>query len=198
MAKNVDRRVQRTQQLLRGALFSLIQERGFEALSVQDILDRANVGRATFYAHFDNKQDLLLCGFDGLRASLKERQRKVLSQGTNIDERAFAFSGEMLAHVNEHRRLFQAMVGKRSGAAVQNVLLKILIDLVRDDVKTMMPDKDTNPTRTESLVEFIAGGLYGMMMWWLRGKMRISVEELDSEFRRLAIPAVKSCISLGR
>ncbi len=49
----------RTQQLLRGALFSLIQERGFEALSVQDIIDRANVGRATFYSHFDNKQDLL-------------------------------------------------------------------------------------------------------------------------------------------
>jgi len=59
MAKKADRRIERTQQLLRGALFSLIQERGFEALSVQDIIDRANVGRATFYSHFDNKQDLL-------------------------------------------------------------------------------------------------------------------------------------------
>jgi AcrR family transcriptional regulator len=75
VARKVDRRVQRTQDLLREALLSLIREKGFDALSVQDIIDRANVGRATFYAHFDNKQDLLLSGFDGLRESLKEVQR---------------------------------------------------------------------------------------------------------------------------
>ena len=67
MAKKQDRRVQRTRQQPRGALLSLIQERGFEALSVQDIIDRANVGRVTFYAHFDNKEDLLVSGFDELR-----------------------------------------------------------------------------------------------------------------------------------
>jgi AcrR family transcriptional regulator len=51
-----DRRVRRTQRLLREALLALIQEKGFEALSVQEIIDRTNVGRATFYAHFDNKE----------------------------------------------------------------------------------------------------------------------------------------------
>ena len=69
-ARRGDRRVQRTQQLLRAALLSLIEEKGFEALTVQDIIDRANVGRATFYAHSDNKEDLLVSGFDGLRAAL--------------------------------------------------------------------------------------------------------------------------------
>src|SRR5438874_8424194 len=81
-ARAEDRRIQRTQQLLRGALLSLIQEKGFEGLSVQDIIDRANVGRATFYAHFDNKEDLLASGIEGLKASLKERQRQALSQST--------------------------------------------------------------------------------------------------------------------
>ena len=71
MPKRRDRRVERTQQLLRGALVSLIREKGFEALTVQDIIDRANVGRATFYSHFDNKEDLLVSGFEDLRASLK-------------------------------------------------------------------------------------------------------------------------------
>lgn len=59
MAKRRDRRVERTEQLLRQALLALVQEKGFEALTVQEIIDRANVGRATFYAHFDNKDDLL-------------------------------------------------------------------------------------------------------------------------------------------
>ena len=69
-AKAIDRRIQRTQQMLREALMSLIQQKGFESLSVQDIIDRANVGRATFYAHFDSKEDLLASGIEGLRASL--------------------------------------------------------------------------------------------------------------------------------
>jgi AcrR family transcriptional regulator len=54
---------------------SLITERGFEELAVQDILERADVGRATFYAHFDNKEDLLVSGLETLRLSLKARQR---------------------------------------------------------------------------------------------------------------------------
>jgi AcrR family transcriptional regulator len=86
-----DRRVQRTRQLLRGALFSLIQEKGFEALSVQDIIDRANVGRATFYAHFDNKHDLLLSGLEDFRTAIKAQQRRLLQEATGSDERAFLF-----------------------------------------------------------------------------------------------------------
>ena len=70
-ARENDRRVQRTQQLLRAALLSLIEEKGFEALTVQEIIDRANVGRATFYAHFDRKEDLLVSELDGLRLALK-------------------------------------------------------------------------------------------------------------------------------
>jgi AcrR family transcriptional regulator len=58
VTKKIDRRVQRTQQLVRSAMLSLIQEKGFETLTVQEIIDRANIGRATFYAHFDGKDDL--------------------------------------------------------------------------------------------------------------------------------------------
>lgn len=191
MARKADRRVQRTRQLLRVALFSLIQERGFEALSVQDIIDRANVGRATFYAHFDNKEDLLVSGFESLRASLREGQREARLRG-NVEERVFAFSQEMLMHAGEHRELFQAMAGKRSGAMVESIMHKLLVDLVRDDVKEMLPRGDAHTQ--EALVQFIAGGLFGMLMWWLRGKMRASVEDLNAVFRQLAIPAVKAAV----
>src|SRR3954469_24204144 len=103
MPKMQDRRVQRTQRLLREALFELIPENGFESLSVQDIIDRANVGRATFYAHFDSKDDLLASGIDGLRTSLRERQRQAFTTATQHDDRRFAFSHELFLHANEHR-----------------------------------------------------------------------------------------------
>lgn len=194
MAKKADRRVERTQQLLRRALFSLIQEKGFEALSVQDIIDRANVGRATFYMHFDNKQDLLVSGFDDLRASLKQRQGEALSRGTSVEERVFAFGHEMFAHANEHREIFQAMMGKKSGAAIERLLHKLLVDLVRDDVKATIPRGDGSSVPTEALVQFIGGGLFGLLMWWLDGKMRLSVDDVNATFRRLAIPAVKAAM----
>ena len=57
--KTVDRRVQRTRRLLQDALVATVIEKGYEAATVQDIIDRADVGRATFYAHFADKQTLL-------------------------------------------------------------------------------------------------------------------------------------------
>lgn len=191
VAKRPDRRVQRTQRLLREALVALIQEKGFEALTVQDIIDRANVGRATFYAHFDNKEDLLVSGFDELRAALRERQTEALSRESGADERMLAFSHHIIVHVSDYRQVFRAMVGKRSGAMVQQLMYKMLVDLVRDDMKTAVR-RDTDSIPIEAFAHFIAGALFGLLMWWLGGKTRLSVEDLNAFFRRIAIPAMKA------
>jgi len=71
----------------------------------------------------------------------------------------------MLAHVNGHRHLFLAMAGKRSGAAIQNVMHKRVIDLLRDDLKAMVARSDAHSTITDAIVEFIAGGLFGLPMY---------------------------------
>jgi AcrR family transcriptional regulator len=189
----VDRRVQRTQQLIRGALRSLLEEKGFEALTVQQIIDRANVGRATFYAHFDGKDDLLASGFEDLRTSLKARQREALSCGNSVEERVFAFSHEVFAHANEYRDAFRTMVGRQSGETVQRLLHKLLVDLVRDDVKATVPRDQES---AEALAQFIAGGLVGLLIWWLNGKIRLSVAEINEMFRKFAIPALKTGVSI--
>lgn len=193
MAKKKDRRIERTQQLIRGALLSLIREKGFEALTVQEIIDRANVGRATFYAHFDNKEDLLISGFDDLRASLKALQRDAMTRGRTIEDRVFGFSHEVFAHTNEYRDIFRVMVGKRSGAAVQRMLHKLVVELVREDVKAAVGAgrKEPNAVPPEALVQFLVGALFGLLMWWLSGKTRLSVEEINRLFRKLAIPALQ-------
>ena len=187
-----DRRVQRTKQLLREALLCLIGEKGFEALTVQDIIDRANVGRATFYAHFDNKEDLLVSGLDGLRATLKEHQRQAHLRQIGSDEQLFAFSRETFAHVAGHRDVFRAMVGKRSGALIQQLLHKIMVDLVREDVKAMLGRNDAGPVPAEAVVQFLAGGLFGLVRLWADGKLRLSVDEVNALFRKLALPAVRA------
>jgi hypothetical protein len=82
----------------------------------------------------------------------------------------------------------------QASAAVQNVLHKIVIYLVRDDLKAMVERIDSHTTATDAVVEFIAGGLFGLLMWWLGGKTRLSVEELNALFRRFAIPVAKATL----
>lgn len=197
MPKKQDRRVQRTHDLLRTAMLSLIQEKGFEAISVQEIVDRANVGRATFYTHFDCKEDLLASGFDGLRISLKELQRKARLREPKSDEQVLAFTREVFAHANEYRGVFRAMVGKRSGAVVQQLLQKILLDLVRDEVKAASSRPQVSSACSEALTQFIAGALLSVLVWWITTKKRLSIEDVNNVFRRLAVPALKAGIGPG-
>ena len=190
-ASETDRRVRRTRHALRRALLELIAERGFEVLTVQDVIDRADIGRATFYAHYDNLEDLLISGFQDLRAELEARQEAARSRAEHPDERILGFSFEMFAHADEHRDLFRAMVGRRSGAAVQRQIRKLLVDLVRDDVRAL-PARGGASSPGEPVVQFVAGGFFGLLMWWLDGKRRLSVEEVNAIFRRVALPALKA------
>ncbi|HEX3252966.1 MAG TPA: TetR/AcrR family transcriptional regulator [Pyrinomonadaceae bacterium] len=148
--KKTDRRVERTEQLLRTALFELIEEKGFGSLTVQDILDRANVGRATFYTHFDNKEDLLISGLDQLQQELKQRQREMHAQGHKIQERVLVFSYDVFAHTEKHRRLFRALSADSTGFAIQRTWHKILLDLVREDVKAVMPKEEYSSVPTST------------------------------------------------
>jgi AcrR family transcriptional regulator len=189
VAKRRDRRVERTEQLLRGALVALVREKGFEALTVQEIIDRANVGRATFYAHFDKKDDLLASGFEDLRAALRARQREAFARGRTIEDRVFGFSRDVFAHTNAHREVFRAMVGKRSGAIVERLLHKLLIELLREDVTAAVGGTRSRDVQAEALVQFLAGALFGLLMWWIDGRQRVSEAEIDALFRTMAVPA---------
>ena len=70
-----DRRVQRTKTSLRAALIGLAREKPYDSIAVKEILDRANVGRSTFYAHFRDKKDLLESGIHEMLRSVHGRPR---------------------------------------------------------------------------------------------------------------------------
>src|SRR5262245_41400479 len=80
-----DRRVQKTRKLLQDALIELVAEKGYEAVSIREILDRANVGRSTFYAHFQDKDQLLHSILDRLDELFDEHKKRIVDAAKHVE-----------------------------------------------------------------------------------------------------------------
>src|SRR5262245_43898475 len=100
--KTIDRRVARTRALLHEALLSLIAEKRYETITVEEICARVNTGRSTFYAHYTGKDDLMRSGFKQLRAAIQE---KTGTAPGAFQDRGLAFSLAMFEHVRDHAHL---------------------------------------------------------------------------------------------
>src|SRR5438552_11053159 len=99
----IDRRISRTRMLLQHALNSLILKKRYEAITIKDICDAANVGRSTFYAHYTSKDDLKRKGFETLRTLLVDRQREALAKPGNTRDKSLGFCLPMFEHARDHR-----------------------------------------------------------------------------------------------
>jgi AcrR family transcriptional regulator len=179
-----DRRVQRTRQLLQDALISLMIEQGYESTTVQHIIDRANVGRATFYAHFADKDTLLASRLEDLRALLLRRQREVLAAEPR-DKRGFGFSVALLEHARSHLRLYQAIVGRQSGSVVLQRIQMMVTDLVRSELADR--ERPSGARQRDLAVQYVTGAFMGVLTWWLDHGARLGLEEVDGQFQELVL-----------
>ncbi len=176
-----DRRVQRTRRALRDALVALIAERGWDGFGVQELCDRADVARSTFYMHFADKEELVAGSFEDLRRFLRAEL-----QARGAERGPLAFSRGLIEHGYEQRRLFLAIVGKRSGAIVQRKFRELVLDLVREDLEPLLP---AGPRRS-ALVAFVGGGLLEVLTWSLEARSPPPAEETDALFHALARPVL--------
>jgi AcrR family transcriptional regulator len=190
-ARPDDRRVRRTRDRLQAALIPLILEKGYDAVTIQDLLDRADVGRTTFYAHYRDKDDLLVDGLGQLRAFLREHQRAALARAG--DDRVLGFSRAMFEHADERRALFRAIVGRRAGTIVMHHVRRLFADLVREDVAALAPKGAQVPL--DVLIEYTVGSLTSILTWWLDRRNRLTAAEADALFRRLTIPGLRAALS---
>jgi len=181
-----DKRVRRTEQTLRDALLELMVERGYERITVQDILDRAGIGRATFYFHYRGKDDLLRRSLDQLR-SLLSKQWQPNSGGKS----PLGFSLAFFRHVDSHRRLYQAIVGRESGVIVDREMRRLLTALVVESIG-VLGSIGKNTSRADLAAQCIVGALMSIVTWWLDCAIKLSPEELDSVFQEMTHPALQA------
>ncbi len=191
-AGTTDRRVRRTRELLRTALLSLIQEKGYERITVQDILDRADVGRSTFYAHYRDKDDLMQSGFEDIRTALAAEMQPGASgsKGTFLQPTITLFQ-----HVQGHRHLWRSLTRRGGSDLIIRVLRGSAADLVRAHFRVQFPNAHPDDPRYEMAIQFVVGALMGVLVWWLDADDPSSAEEMHSNFQRLATRGVRRFLS---
>jgi AcrR family transcriptional regulator len=172
----VDRRVRRTRDRLGDALVALMQEKPFDEIKVREVLDRAGVGRSTFYEHFKDKDDLLLSDAD----EFFEMMATLLARRGDTSKRV-APVRELFAHVADVQPFYQAM--QASG------LLQELVELGTDHFARGIEERlaargaplEERPVRAQAL----AGALFALLPWWIRRGRKESPAEMDELFHRM-------------
>lgn len=193
----MDRRQQRSREAILSAFSALLGEKSYHSITVQDIIDLANVGRSTFYAHFETKDALLqeLCRrlFGHIVDSARDAAH---THGTYSDEAAPpSVFCHLLHHLAENDYNVLGLLSGESSGIFMRYFKDSLAELVREQcLPSREPEAGATAAASEPpedfLVNHVAGSFVDMVLWWIRGGMRETPEQLDQWFRAVNAPAL--------
>ena len=180
-----DRRVQKTQNLLREALVSLVAEKPYDSIVVKEILDRANVGRSTFYMHFQDKDDLLVSGIYEMLGPVPARPSPRKGH-----ERILWFSLPVFEHHYRHAHAWGDRIGTRGRAILHEHLRRVLAKGVATSMKRELRAvrKPSRQIPDDLVSSYVASTFVLVLNWWLDKGMPLAPKEINDVFRKLIGP----------
>lgn len=194
--RSPDRRVRRTQKSLHEALIALLLEKNYDELTVQEILDRADVGRSTFYMHFDDKDQLLLHGIEELHGVLDSALQRDRAR-MKPDERIVGFSRAMFEHADEYRNVYYALLNTRAWPRVRQRVESVLEQLIRREssaeIQKLKRPKSDVPV--DLFVHYLAASFLAVLVWWLERRSRLTPARIDEVYRSLVLPTIRSVLT---
>mgnify|MGYP006283903899 CR=1 FL=1 len=184
MARRLDRRVQRTRKLLRESLMALILEEGYDPISIQDITDKANLGRATFYLHFKDKDELLLDVMDQLMADFLDQVPQVSEAQWRLeDSKAIA---KLFDFAADHYDLYRILIFGSGGITASRQLHQTVAENIKTCIQKDIEDRGADPAMPpEFIANHFAGSLLSTIYWWLDNDLPYSVEEMAIMFQKI-------------
>lgn len=173
-----DRRVLRTKQLLWDAFVKLILKKGYDAVTIQDIIDEANVGRSTFYSHYESKENLLL----GAQSHLADMFLNESRDG-QINFKL------MYQHAKENRKVAKAILGKKGGGILTKHIREVISFKLEKQFSielAAVKDKDYELAKLKLMA--LSAALHSLLVNWIESNMNLSVKdmaELSNEFMEI-------------
>lgn len=183
-----DRRVQRTRKHLHEALRALILEKRYDKITVQDIIDRADVGRSTFYAHFLDKEDLLVKGLQMYGMAFNERMKSA-EHAANREHVVHSLA--FFQHAYENEDLYRAMLNGGGADFLQSTAREHITANIQAHLGNELAGGALNDNTFQVVTHFLAGALMSILMWWLNNGMPMPPAEINAMYQDLALPSIR-------
>lgn len=190
MTPITDRRVRRTRAALLDALLSLMVEKGYEAVTVQDLIDRADVGRSTFYAHFTDKSDLLREALSALRTIVEPAPDAPAPDR----RRPLRFSRRMFHHIRDQQPLLKALLGHPGANQVIAEIERMLLDVVQAELEAFAGSQATAQIPLELLSRSVVASYLAALSWWVAHDFRQTPDEMETLFQTIVAPGIRAAI----
>lgn len=167
------------------ALAELLREKPYDEILVQDILDRAGIGRTTFYAHYFDKEDVL----NSMTEQILEMFTHQIAHSTA--RQRVVPSLELFEHIyqspNPH---FRALMRGRASEPLWEAMQTALCRAIEPALYTLCAEKRSPPIPLPVVSEYLAGAFLTLLKWWVAADMPYPPEQMESIFQQLALPGV--------
>ena len=188
-----DRRIRRSQQLLQNALLALLKEKRYEDISVQEIIERADVARSTFYVHYVDKDDLLV-GSDGIFAGGLQHQMSSAVHAVWQDPSALSSLG-WFYHVRAQKDVLKIIAKDQA----IDLAMKTMHNMMRRDMQERLEAHLRNQTDlvvpVSVFADYLAVSLMVLLKWWVQQDMPQPPERMDELFQQLVTPGLLAMLN---
>ena len=178
-----DRRINRTRRHLREALLALILEKGYDAVTIEDVTNRADLGRTTFYLHYRDKEELLLESIETIASDLKEQIgiSNISPDMVQMNENRIGLIAvsRVFYHASEHSDLYRIILNGGAAKQVQDTIRDIITETAMEFLQQRMRnEKSLVPAvPLEIVASYLASSLLGLLTWWLEKGMTYSLSK---------------------
>lgn len=178
-----DRRSLRTRRMVNTAMLELLFERPYENITVQDILDRAEIGRSTFYTHYFDKEDVL--------SGIAEQMLEMLSaQLAQRKAGALVPALELFEHVQRHKQYFRAMLRGHTSAMFSEAAQTAIAKAIEQTLRKTYAENASPAISWTVIAQYLAGAILTLLKWWIEAEAPYSPAQMERIFERLALPGV--------
>ena len=184
-----DRRTRKTRQLLLDTLLALLKEKRYDEISVQDIIERADVARSTFYVHYVDKDDLLT-GRHGIFAENLGEQLHAHA----VERSTSAFSSRTwFYHIKAQGDILKLIAKDSAIELTMKTLRGIIHESVQNGMQAHSQNKDAS-VPLSLMVDYLTDTLMTLIKFWFRDGMKHTPEQMDEMFQQLVMPGVSAVL----
>lgn len=191
----IDRRVQRTREILQKSLIDLVSERRYDEITIQDIVNHANIGRTTFYLHYNSKDELFMSCHEAMVREFRVGLLTPLSQDELLSPEIPAGLKSAYRHLEESRAMLHSIFQGKDRLLLLRQLRDWNAQQFEANLRAAFTEAESN-IPLDVLSNYLAGAQITLLHWWLEKRRRHTLQELGQTFHRLQRAAILEAFEL--